>query len=290
MASAAIDLSQPAGRLAAAEAAAEMAQEAGELLRGYRLRLGRVSSSSKSAPRDLVSAADLESEALLVQRLRERFPEHAIESEEAVQDARDSARPRWFLDPLDGTVNLVHGLPIFCVSMGLYLGQRPLAAVVHVPLLGETFVAGAGAGAFLSSPTVGVRQRLSVSSASTLGEAVLATGFPYRRNELANNNLGNFARLFYAVRGLRRMGSAAVDLCYVAAGRLDAYWELHLAPHDVAAGALMVLEAGGSVGTLDGGPDWLRGGQVVAGPPVLVEAIRSMAGSAPERLIAGPRP
>jgi myo-inositol-1(or 4)-monophosphatase len=223
---------------------------------------------SKSAERDLVTEADLEAERCLVAHLRQAFPEHAIEAEEETRD-RDDARPRWFLDPLDGTVNFVHGLPIFAVSAGLWVGGRPEVGVVHVPRLDETFGATRGGGAWLDGA------QLSVSPVERLAEAVLATGFPYRRNELPNNNLENFSRFFLEVRGLRRMGSAAVDLAYVAAGRLDGFWELHLAPHDVAAGGLLVREAGGRVTDFEGGEGWLRGGRIVAAGPGLHEAIRS---------------
>lgn len=211
----------------------------------------------------------MESERLLVGRLRELTPDFHIEAEEEVQDARtDEERPRWFLDPLDGTVNFVHGLPAFAVSMGLFVGGAPQLAVVHLPRLNETFSAVLGGGAFLNGKPI------EVSDVDSLGEAILATGFPYRRNELEHSNLENFNRFFYDVRGMRRMGSAAIDLCYVAAGRLDGYWELHLSPHDVAGGALLVREAGGLVTDADGGEDWLRGGHIVAAGRGLHEAVR----------------
>jgi len=248
----------------------EVAREAGELLLTY---LGRLQDSQvrrKSSARDLVTEADVESERLLVRALRELTPDFAIEAEEEVRDdgAEDAGRPRWFLDPLDGTINFVHGLPAFAVSMGLYAGREPLLAVVHLPRLGETFSALAGGGAFLDG------EPISVSEVDELGEAILATGFPYRRGELEHSNLENFGRFFYDVRGLRRMGSAAIDLAYVAAGRLDGYWELHLSPHDVAGGALLVREAGGVVTDGDGGEDWLRGGHIVAAGAGLHGAIR----------------
>lgn len=242
----------------ARDVALAAAEAAGGILMGFLENLDPSRIGTKSAARDLVTEADLESERCLVELLRAALPGHAIESEEAVRDA-DSERPRWFLDPLDGTVNFVHGLPCFAVSMGLFADGEPQVAVVHAPRLAETFHAVRGGGAFLGE------QRLAVSRARTLGEALLATGFPYRRQELAHNNLENFARLFLEVRDLRRMGSAALDLAYVAAGRFDAFWELHLAPHDVAAGALLVREAGGLVSDLDGGEGWLRGGHILAG-------------------------
>lgn len=223
---------------------------------------------TKSSARDLVSEADVASERLLVARLREGRPKHLIEAEEEVRDAIDPHVPRWFLDPLDGTTNYIHQLPIFAVSMGLHLGGAPQLAVVHLPLLNETFTATLGGGAHLNGETI------RVSPAGSLGEAVLATGFPYRRNELEHSNLENFNRFYYDVRGMRRMGSAATDLAYVAAGRLDGFWELHLSPHDVAAGALLVREAGGVVTDAKGDDDWLRGGSIVASGPALHEAIR----------------
>jgi myo-inositol-1(or 4)-monophosphatase len=252
--------------LQVAEAAA---REAGELLLESFGRIERSRVKTKSAARDLVTAADVASERLIVARLRAAFPQYAIEAEEEVRDAVDDLRPRWFLDPLDGTVNFVHGIPAFAVSLALYTGKTPQLAVVHLPRIGETFTAERGRGAWCAG------EPIHVSAAETLGESILATGFPYRRNELPNNNLANFNAFFLDVRGMRRMGSAAMDLAYVAAGRLDGFWELHLSPHDVAAGALLVREAGGVVEDVDGGEDWLRGGHIVAAGPGIFEAIRT---------------
>ncbi len=252
--------------LVVAEAAA---REAGALLLEHFGTIERAHVKTKSAARDLVTAADVASERLIVARLRAAFPGHAIEAEEEVRDAADELRPRWFLDPLDGTVNFVHGIPAFAVSLALYSGNMPQVAVVHLPRLAETFTAEKGKGAWCAG------EPIHVSAAESLGESILATGFPYRRNELPNNNLENFNRFFLDVRGMRRMGSAAMDLAYVAAGRLDGYWELHLSPHDVAAGALLVRESGGIVKDVDGGENWLRGGHVVAAGPGIFESIRS---------------
>lgn len=254
---------------AIADAAEELARRAGQRLLDHFGRLDPAQVRSKSAARDLVSAADLDSERCLVEGLRARFPRHAIEAEEETQDARGPADElRWYLDPLDGTVNFIHGLPVFAVSMGLWQGGQPLVGIVHAPRLGETFRAVRGAGATLDGRVIGV------STCARLAEAVLATGFPYRRETLAHSNLENFQAFYYDVRGLRRMGSAAIDLCYTAAGRFDGYWELHLSPHDVAAGGLIVREAGGRVSDADGGDDWLKGGSIVAAGPALFEAVR----------------
>jgi len=243
--------------------AVESAREAGDLLIDGYHGLGAGTVRSKSVQRDLVTDLDLASERLLISRIRSAFPDHGFEGEEEVFDPVEKGRPHWILDPLDGTINFVHGLPVFAVSVALYLEDQPLVGVVHIPALMETFSAIRGGGA------TGPGGPLSVRNTEELSEAVLATGFPYGRNELTHDNLGNFSRFFYDVRGLRRMGSAAVDLAYVAAGRFDGFWELHLGPHDVAAGALLVREAGGVVTDADGGDGWLRGGHLVASGPAL---------------------
>ena len=242
--------------------ALDAARAAGEILLGSYEDLESGAVSAKSTRRDLVSAADVAAEREIVRHLRRELPDHAIEAEEEVRDARGDDRPRWYVDPLDGTVNFVQGLPMFCVSMGLYQGGQPLVSVVHAPVLGETFYAAAGAGGVLESR--GKSRPLRVTDKTELAESILATGFPYRREELVPNNSENFQRFFLQVRGMRRMGSAALDLAYVAAGRLDGYWELYLSPHDVAGGALLVREAGGVVTDTQGGELWLQRGDVVA--------------------------
>lgn len=261
----------PTERTAARELAIDVAREAGDILLSYLGKLDPARLGRKSSSRDLQTDADLASERHIVARLREAFPDFAIEAEEEVNDELSSAtedRPRWFLDPLDGTNNFVHGLPLFAVSIGLFSGSAPEVAVIRVPLLDETFHAELGGGAYLND------SKLAVSKAEELGESILATGFPYRRGELEHDNLDNFSAFFYDVRGVRRMGSAAIDLAYTAAGRLDGFWELHLEPHDVAAGALLVREAGGVVTDADGGDDWLRGKSIVAAGPALHPRIR----------------
>jgi len=258
-----------AERTAILAVAVEAAVRAGAVLMEHFGALQADEVTTKSSARDLVTAADVASERLLVETLRAAYPGHAIEAEEEVCDAPDDSRPRWFLDPLDGTVNYVHRLPCFAVSMGLWSAGVPEVAVIHAPKLGETFTAVRGGGAKLNGRTI------HVSDAQSLAESILATGFPYRRGELEHSNLENFGRFFYDVRGVRRMGSAAMDLAWVADGRLDGYWELHLSPHDVAAGALLVREAGGVVTDADGGEDWLRGGHIVAAGPGIHAAIRA---------------
>ena len=250
------------------DVALSAALEAGELLSAYSVRLEErpfledASTWTKSSGRDLATEADVAAERAIVARIREAFPGHAIEAEEEVVDEgsrRDG--PRWFIDPLDGTINFVHNIPAWCVSMALYVDGVPEVGVIHAPKLGETFHAVRGRGAWLNG------QPIRVSEPEGLLDCVLATGFPYRRGELGNDNRGNFNDLFYDIRGIRRMGSAAIDLAYTAAGRLDGYWELHLKSHDVAAGALQVEEAGGLVTDVDGGETWLDGRSILAAGP-----------------------
>jgi myo-inositol-1(or 4)-monophosphatase len=251
---------------AAMEAGAILTEFAGKL--SERPDFGGEATWTKSSKRDLATAADVASERSIVARIREAYPEHAIEAEEEVCDQGDARKgPRWFVDPLDGTINFVHGLPAYCVSIGFYIDGEPAVSVVHLPRLGETFHAIRGQGTFLNG------SRISVSDASQLSESVLATGFPYRRGELKEDNLSNFSGLFYDIRGIRRMGSAAVDLAYTAAGRLDGYWELHLSSFDVAGGVLLVREAGGIVTDADGGEDWLHGGHIIAAGPAVHAAL-----------------
>jgi myo-inositol-1(or 4)-monophosphatase len=249
--------------------AERIAREAGAILMRHFEQLDTAEIHSKSAARDLVTAADLASEQWIVQALREAFPEDGFHAEESGVENAD-AKHVWYVDPLDGTVNFVHTLPMFAVSIARVTAGRPDVAVVFLPRLDECFLATLGGGATRN------HKPIQVSKSSRLMESVLATGFPYRRQFLLDNNLENFNRLFLNQRGVRRMGSAASDLAYVACGRLDAFWELHLGPYDVAAGGLLVSEAGGEVDTIVAGGDWIHGRNIVAGPSALIQELRSV--------------
>jgi len=262
------------------EFARRLAAEAAALLLEHYGRIDAASVDFKGR-RDLVTAADRRVEALLAATIERHAPEDAILGEEGVRRPGRSGRV-WILDPLDGTTNFVHGHPLFCVSVALaegYAGApgaaegldpnasgffapgplpEVLLGVVHAPVLGETYWAERGGGAFLGA------RRLQVSANGNLENALLATGFAYRLHELANSNLGNFSRLALRARGIRRGGSAALDLCFVAAGRFDAFWELYLKPWDVAAGMLLVAEAGGRVSDLLDRPRALEGTEMLA--------------------------
>ena len=208
-------------------------------------------------------------ENVILERLRAAVPEDGIHAEESGID-NPEAEHVWCIDPLDGTTNFVHSLPMFGVSMARLTRGKPDVAVVYLPRLEECFLATAGGGATLNGVSI------RVSDQAELGLSLLATGFPYRRQFLLDNNLENFNRLFLQQRGVRRMGSAAADLAYVACGRLDAFWELHLAPYDVSAGGLLVQEAGGVTDTIVPGGDWIFGRNVIAGPPALVASLREV--------------
>lgn len=249
-----------------------LALGAGDILSDWSGRLAAGQIGAKSASRDLVTAADLASEAFLLEHLRAAFPEDGFLAEESASDQLPPAQAEavWCIDPLDGTVNFVHQLPMYAVSIARLRHGFPEIAVVHLPRLQETFTAIRGGGAFLNGKPI------QVSTTSKPLDALFATGFPYRRHLLADNNFENFQRMFLHQRGIRRMGSAAIDLAYVAAGRLDAFWEMHLSPWDVAAAGLLVSEAGGVVDTLRGGGDWVFGGNLIAGPSALVESTRTL--------------
>lgn len=250
------------------ELAVELARRAGALQRDGYERDHEV--ETKSASIDLVTEVDRACEALLVGEIRRRRPGDAIVAEEG--SARDDAHAgwRWILDPLDGTTNYAHGYPCFCVSIGVEQGGRREVGVVYDPLRDELFHAVRGGGAWLGN------RRLAVSRVETLARALVATGFAYDVHRAEDDNLVHFARAVKSAQGVRRGGSAALDLSYVAAGRLDAFWELKLHPWDVAAGILLVEEAGGRVTDPRGGPPPWDGRFVVASNGALHAAMLEM--------------
>jgi myo-inositol-1(or 4)-monophosphatase len=235
--------------------AIELARAAGELLRDGLLAPRRI--AYKGSPTNLVTEMDAGVEALVVDRLLARFPDDAILAEERGARAGGSGR-RWIIDPLDGTTNYAHGLPIYAVSIALEVDGHVRLGVVFDPSQRELFVAERGSGAFCNDA------RLAVSAATSLDASLLATGFPYDIRVKADNNLREYAAFAVRSRGVRRMGSAVLYLAWLAAGRLDGYWELRLGPWDVAAGGLMVEEAGGRLTELTGGPLDLDNPRVVA--------------------------
>ena len=207
--------------------------------------------------KDLVTEVDRESERLIINHLSAHFPSCNILAEEGEYAPTDSPL-RWIIDPVDGTTNYAHGFPWFCVSIGLESDGVPVAGVIFNPMHDELFTATKGGGAYLNG------SRLSVSNRSPLKGSLLGTGFPYDCATDSSNNFSNFIAFQKAARGIRRAGAAALDLAYVAAGRLDGFWELKLKPWDVAAGVLLIEEAGGTVSTFDGQPFKISENRVVA--------------------------
>jgi myo-inositol-1(or 4)-monophosphatase len=199
---------------------------------------------------DLVTEVDLECERMCRAVIAERFPGHDVLAEELSGGPGEAARSshRWVFDPLDGTTNYAHGLPIFCASLALEIDGRAEVGAVYDPTRAELFTAERGVGAFLNGA------RLQVSRAATLLDSLLVTGFPYDVHTQSRDLVGLFGAFLARARAVRRLGSAALDLCYVAAGRFEGFWEQHLHPWDVAAGALIAAEAGGRVTGMDGAP------------------------------------
>lgn len=233
--------------------AVDIAREAGALLTQL---FNQPQEISYKRPSDLVTKADRRSEALIIERLRSYFPKHAVVAEEGGGHETGSDYC-WYVDPLDGTTNFAHGFPIFCVTLGLAYRGAVVAGVVYDPIREELFTAERGAGAYLNN------KRIRVSKIRSLSESLLATGFP----PIADNhnlNIQYYYRFTQLCHGIRRAGSAALDLCSVAAARFDAFWELKLNAWDKAAGSLLVTEAGGHVSDIAGKPFNLRGDEVFA--------------------------
>jgi myo-inositol-1(or 4)-monophosphatase len=224
--------------------ALELARRAGAVLRdGY----GHVASVRYKGPIDPVTEYDLRSEALIRDALQAAFPGDSILGEEG--GATGSGAGRWLIDPLDGTVNFAHSIPIFAVSIAFSQNDQMQLGVIYDPMRDELFQAAAGRGAWLNG------ERLHVSAAEELDRSLLVTGFPYDIRSVSNNNLGHYADFALRTMGVRRLGSACLDLAYVAAGRFDGYWEFAVEAWDIAAGMLLVEEAGGLVTRADGRPD-----------------------------------
>ena len=224
------------------EIAESIAREAGAvLMEHYHRKIG----FELKGDFDLVTAADKASEKLVVERLKLHFPEHGIIAEEGGGHTSPSEY-RWYVDPLDGTTNFAHGYPMFNVTLALEKGDQMIAGVIFDPLHNEMFCAGLGAGAYLNDAPI------STSTAARLEDSLVSTGFP-SQNRGRNFNIHFYHQLAMSTHGVRRGGSAAIDLAYVACGRLDAFWEFGLKPWDLAAGKLIVTEAGGTATDMKGG-------------------------------------
>ena len=219
--------------------AQDMCRQAGKVLRSY-FRRRDLSIQDKGNAYDIVTEADKASERLILEHIHSRYPDHAILSEESGDDHRHT-RCQWIIDPLDGTVNYSAGLATYCISIGLKVAGVTRMGYVYAPTLDEEFYAIRDKGAY------GPYGRLQAKATTELERAVISTGFPYDKATNPDNNLDRFAQVMPRVRGIRRLGSAAMDLCYVAAGWLDGYWELNLKEWDACAGELIAQEAGATV-------------------------------------------
>lgn len=207
---------------------------------------------------DFVTNVDRWSEAVIMQTIREKFPHHRFLTEETLKQ-EDIGDYRWIIDPLDGTTNYIHGYPMFSVSIALEYKSQMIIGVVFDPLKEELFHALKGKGAFLNN------RQIHVSETALLERSLIATGFPFRAKEMTDLYLTAFKRIFEGVSDIRRAGSAAIDLAYVAAGRFEGFFELRLSPWDIAAGSLLIEEAGGVITDFGGGSSYLSRGNVVAG-------------------------
>jgi myo-inositol-1(or 4)-monophosphatase len=259
----------PAGAGAADDAAEalgiarQVAAEAAALLRGAADNVGRI--DTKKNPRDLVTEWDRRAEDLIRARLQQLTPEVPLLGEERGASGAGAGADRWLVDPIDGTVNFAHGLPLFAVSIALERRGRPVAGVVHAPALDWVFSGHRGGGAFLNGA------RMAVSRVPSVAQALLVTGFPYDRATNPDNNFDRWAHFQRRAGACRRLGAASLDLCMVARGWLDGYWERYLQPWDVAAGVLLVEEAGGRVSGFDGSAFRIETGEIVASNGVIHE-------------------
>lgn len=254
------------------DAAIAAAREAGALIRS---RVGRIERVRAKGVHDLVTEVDEAAERLITERLDAAFPGYATLAEESTPDlaavAAGTDRPRWIIDPIDGTTNFTHGLAPFCVSIGLQDGGDLVLGVVYEIGADELFAAVRGRGLTLNGEPAGV------SATEALGDSLVTTGFPFREFDYVDAYLGVMRRFMHETRGLRRPGSAAADLAYVACGRFDAFFEAGLAPWDVAAGIVLVREGGGRVTGLLPGADPLFGGQLAATNGALHDAVLEVA-------------
>jgi myo-inositol-1(or 4)-monophosphatase len=238
--------------------AIKAARRAGNLINRASLDIDHLKVGVKQQS-DFVTEVDRAAEATIIETLREVYPSHAILAEES--GASGDSEYQWIVDPLDGTTNFIHGFPQYAISIALLHKGIPNHAVVYDPNRNELFTASKGAGAFLNE------KRIRVSKRAKLDEALIGTGFPYRVFDHVEPYLAIFREVTRRSAGVRRPGSAALDLAWVAAGRMDAFWEFGLSPWDIAAGILLIQEAGGLVSDLAGEGDYLRTGNIVGGTP-----------------------
>ncbi len=258
--------------------AVKAARRAGQIINRASNDLDLIKVASKGQS-DYVTEVDQAAETAIVETLREAYPNHGILAEESGLAGASDAEFQWIIDPLDGTTNFIHGFPQYAISIALAHNGQITQAVVYDPNRNELFTASKGRGAFLND------RRIRVSKRTKLQESLLGTGFPYREFEHIDSYLAIFKELCQATSGMRRPGAASLDLAAVACGRLDGFWEFGLAPWDMAAGTLLISEAGGLVSDLAGEATYLETGNLVAGNPKvfaqLLQVIQNHKGNGP---------
>lgn len=243
------------------ETAMDLCRAAGDILNYY---AGREKLVEFKGQANLVTIADKESEELIIGGILSRYPSHSILAEES-GTTQPGARVKWIIDPLDGTTNFAHGYPFYCVSIAVEENDEVICGAVYDPVREEMFTAAREAGAYRNG------ELLQVSGVDRLSQALLITGFPYNFRERVDTVINQFRKFLVASQAVRRGGSAALDLCYVAAGRLDGFWELHLQPWDTAAGRVILEEAGGRVTDFKGGPFSIYMKEILASNGLLQE-------------------
>lgn len=246
--------------------AVSAARQAGEVIMNYSEQLSRLKVGEKSK-NDFFTQVDVKAEQIIIQAIHKHYPKHSILAEESGLQDNESSDTVWIIDPIDGTNNYLHGFPFYSVSIAVQVAGRIEHGVVFDPVRKECFCASRGGGAQLND------KRIRVSSQTQLDKALLGTGFPFRNKSLAPRYFSTFQSLFDKSSGVRRTGSAALDLAYVAAGRLDGFWEFGLKPWDIAAGSLLIKEAGGLVGDFTGGENFLKTGNIACANPKLFKPI-----------------
>ena len=246
------------------EIAVKAAKLAGQIIVEH---LGKISKKDIDLKRasDFVTIADKESEKVIIDTIKKHFPDHLFLAEESLKECGKGTY-RWIIDPLDGTTNYIHGYPVFSISIALEYDGEIVTGVIFDPLRNELFWTEKGAGAYLNCLPVEI-------SKVNIGESLVTTGFPFRSKEMIDTYMKLFKNVFLKVSDLRRAGSAALDLAYLACGRCDGFFELGLSPWDIAAGSLLIKEAGGIVTDFGGGNDYIWTGNIVAGNPVVHEEI-----------------
>jgi myo-inositol-1(or 4)-monophosphatase len=256
------------------EVATQAAQAGGEVLQSF---WGKLENVQEKTPGNLVTEADTGSEQVVLDILKAAFPEHRILAEESGASGEISSSYVWAVDPLDGTTNYAHHFPVFSVSIGLLYEGQPIVGVVYNPITDELFSAGLGLGSFLTQK--GQTQPIRVSKTRQVADSLLASGFAYDRTKVIDNNYAEFCHFTQVTQGVRRLGSAALDLAYVAAGRFDGYWERGLSPWDIVAGITLVREAGGLVSSYDQTALNIASGRVLATNGLLHKAMSQTLGS-----------